>query len=110
MEGQSARPFGGVEPTRGPKPPTAESLGHGYRLRLTAEQRLLQKVTREFLDAEIKPYMSEDKLGHGVFPTDAVRKMQQQGLFGMPIPRKYGGAGMGEVGYCVVAEEVGAVD
>ncbi|MBW3583822.1 MAG: acyl-CoA dehydrogenase family protein [Euryarchaeota archaeon] len=108
MEGQ-ARPVVDARTGRA-GPPTAEELGHGMRFRLTPEQRLLKKTTREFLESEVRHLVKEDKHGHGVFPEAAVKKMQEQGIFGMPIPRKYGGAGMGEVGYCLVAEEVGAVD
>lgn len=76
----------------------------------TPEQKLLRKTVREFLDAEIEPLLKEDKMGHGTFPVEAVKKMQKHGLFGVPIPREYGGSGLGEVGYCIVAEEAGRTD
>src|SRR5688500_8991309 len=36
--------------------------------------------------------------------------MQEKGFFGVPIPREWDGTGLGEVGYCVVNEEIGGVD
>lgn len=75
----------------------------------TPEQRLFQKTLREFLRSEIKPLLKEDKMGHGIFPEEAVRRLQAHGLCGVPIPRGFGGAGMGEVGYCILMEELSRV-
>jgi alkylation response protein AidB-like acyl-CoA dehydrogenase len=84
----------------------------GFEFSFSPEQRLLRRSTRAFLRREIQPHLPDDDwTGHGGdSPLDLVKKMQKQGYFGMPIPRALGGAGMGEVGYCVVAEEVGAID
>lgn len=75
----------------------------------TPEQRLFRKTAREFLRTEIKPLLKEDKLGHGIFPVEAVKKLQAHGYLGVPVPREYGGAGLGEVGYCILMEEMGRV-
>lgn len=75
----------------------------------TPEQRLFRKTTREFLQAEVVPLLKEDKMGHGTFPEEAVKKLQHHGYFGVPIPREFGGAGLGEVGYCIMMEELGHV-
>jgi alkylation response protein AidB-like acyl-CoA dehydrogenase len=73
-------------------------------------ERLFKRAVREFLREEIRPLVKDDKTGHGVFPVEAVRKLKEHGFMGIPIPRKYGGAGMGEVGYCLMMEELGGVD
>lgn len=73
-------------------------------------ERLFKSTVREFLRAEIKPLVRDVKTGHGVFPEEAVRKLQKHGLMGVPIPREFGGAGLGEVGYCILMEELGGVD
>ena len=39
-----------------------------------------------------------------------VREMAKQGFFGVPFPREYGGAGLGEVGYCILLEELAAAE
>src|SRR5688572_12570951 len=61
---------------------------------------------------EVLPYLPDDDWsGHGGdTPLDLVKKMQMQGLFGVPIPRERGGAGLGEVGYCIAAEEAGGLE
>ncbi len=74
--------------------------------------RLLQRSARSFLRTEIEPHLpSDDWSGHGGdSPLHLVKKMQDQGYFAMPVPTELGGAGMGELGYCVLMEETGAVD
>lgn len=83
-----------------------------FEFGFTPQQRLLRRSARAFMRTEVEPYLPQDDWrGHGGdAPLDLCRKMQRQGYFGMPIPRELGGAGMGEVGYCLVGEEVGAVD
>lgn len=78
--------------------------------RFTPEQKLFRRTIRKFLHEEVAPHVKEDKSGHGTFHTKAVELLQEHGLLGVPIPRKYGGAGMGEVGYCIAMEEVGSLD
>lgn len=83
-----------------------------FEFAFTAQQRLLRRSAREFMRNEIEPFLPEDDWrGHGGgSPMHLVKKMQKHGYFGLPIPRDLGGAGLGEVGYCLVDEEVGAVD
>lgn len=83
-----------------------------FEFEFPPEHKLLQRSCRAFMRNEIEPFMPKDDWsGHGGdSPLDLVKKMQAQGLFGMPIPREWGGSGLGEVGYCVMNEEVGAVD
>ncbi len=78
----------------------------------TPEQRLLKRSIRQFMRNEIEPNLPvDDWTGHGGHsPMDLIKRMQDQGYFGMSIPRELGGAGMGEVGYCIAMEEVSAVD
>ncbi len=77
-----------------------------------ARERLLRRSVREFMRSEIEPHLPEDDWsGHGgESPLHLVKKMQDQGLFGLPVPPKYGGPGLGEVGYCIAFEEIAAVD
>ncbi|MES2155679.1 MAG: acyl-CoA dehydrogenase family protein [bacterium] len=83
-----------------------------FAFELSAQQRLLRRSARDFMRREIEPFLPEDDWrGHGGdSPLHLVRKIQEQGYSGLPIPRALGGAGLGEVGYCLVAEEIGAVD
>jgi alkylation response protein AidB-like acyl-CoA dehydrogenase len=73
-------------------------------------ERLLRRTVQEFMRNEIRPMLKEDKTGHGTFPVEAVKRLQEHGFFGVPIPREYGGAGLGEVGYCILVEELGRMD
>jgi acyl-CoA dehydrogenase len=75
----------------------------------TPEQEAMRQGIRTFLDKEVRPIVAEmDEREE--FPAATVRKMQEQGYFGVPIPEKYGGLGMGKVGYCILLEEIGKVD
>ena len=56
-----------------------------------AHEELRAKV-REFVEAEVKPIaFMLDKENR--FPTEAVRKMGELGLMGLPYEQEYGGAG-----------------
>jgi alkylation response protein AidB-like acyl-CoA dehydrogenase len=83
-----------------------------FEFAFTPEQRLLRRSARTFMRTEIEPHLpADDWSGHGgEAPLHLVRKMQEQGYFGLPIPRELGGAGMGEPGYCLLMEELAAVD
>jgi alkylation response protein AidB-like acyl-CoA dehydrogenase len=80
-----------------------------FEFHFTPEQRLLRRSVRSFMRREILPHLPQDDWsGHGgPTPLDLVKKLQKQGLFGVPIPRELDGAGLGEVGYCIASEEVG---
>ena len=64
--------------------------------RAYAQERLLPRVTRAFLDED--------------FDREIMSEMGQLGLLGPTIPETYGGAGLGYVAYGLVAREVEAVD
>ncbi len=40
---------------------------------------------------------------------EVVRKLGENGLLGVPFPQEYGGAGLGELGYCILMEVMGGV-
>ncbi len=72
---------------------------------LTAEQKLFQKVIREFCEKELKPIASKiDKEEY--FPWDMYKKMGKLGLMGMTVPKKYGGAGIDRICYIIALEEI----
>ncbi|HUR25358.1 MAG TPA: acyl-CoA dehydrogenase family protein [Candidatus Thermoplasmatota archaeon] len=83
-----------------------------FEFEFPPEYKLLQRSCRAFMRNEIEPFLPKDDWsGHGgASPLDLVKKMQGQGMFGMPIPREWNGSGLGEVGYCIMNEEIGAVD
>jgi acyl-CoA dehydrogenase len=75
----------------------------------TPDQEAFREAARAFLQKEVAPivpHMDEAE----EFPAESVRKMQEEGYFGIPIPEEYGGLGLGKVGYCLFLEELGKVD
>ena len=72
------------------------------------EYQLLRRMIRDFAHNEILPRLREIEDGHCV-PEDIIRKMAELGLMGVPFPQKYGGMGAGEMGYCILMEEINQV-
>jgi short/branched chain acyl-CoA dehydrogenase len=75
---------------------------------LSDEHEALRSVVRDFATAELEPHVEAWDRDHH-FPVDAVRAMGDLGLFGIPFPEPYGGAG-DLTGLCVAIEEVARVD
>jgi butyryl-CoA dehydrogenase len=74
---------------------------------LTEEQRLVRDTARDFAAREIAPKAAEiDKSGR--WPAEIVKKMGELGFLGMAIPEEYGGAGMDNLAYSLVMEEISA--
>ena len=72
---------------------------------LTEQQKLFQKVIREFCEKELKPIASKiDQEEY--FPFELYKKMGKMGLMGMTVPQKYGGAGIDKVSYMIALEEI----
>ena len=76
---------------------------------LTDEQEALRKVVRDFAEREIAPHAERWDADH-TFPLDVVRQMGELGLFGLPFPEEYGGAGADLTTLCVAIEELARVD
>ncbi len=76
---------------------------------LTADQEAFRDAARTFLAKEVAPIVPEmDEKEE--FPRASVKRMQEEGYFGIPVPEEYGGIGLGKVGYCLFLEELGRVD
>ena len=76
---------------------------------LSEELDAFRAVVRAFADAEIAPYAEEWDRTHE-FPADAVRKMGDLGLFGLPFDEEHGGSGGDFTSLCIAIEELGRVD
>ncbi|WP_121641356.1 acyl-CoA dehydrogenase [Virgibacillus sp. Bac330] len=77
-------------------------------LRWTDEQQMLNKMVRDFAQTEILkavPLMEEEDR----FPIEVVKQMGELGLMGIPIPEKYGGAGMDYTAYIQTIHEISKV-
>ena len=65
-------------------------------------------MARQFARAELAPIAREiDEAGR--FPWEAVEKMGPLNFFGMQAPRRYGGAEVDSISYCLVIEEISRV-
>jgi alkylation response protein AidB-like acyl-CoA dehydrogenase len=72
------------------------------------EHQLFRQTVHEFAEQEIKPLAQKvDK--DETLAAETIRKLGDAGLLGVPFPQKYGGAGLGETGYCILMEEIGRV-
>jgi butyryl-CoA dehydrogenase len=76
---------------------------------LSADQREIQALTREFAQAEIEPNASAwDREHH--FPRELFTKLAELGLMGVCVPEEYGGAGADFLSYILVLEELSRAD
>jgi butyryl-CoA dehydrogenase len=71
----------------------------------TKEQEMIRAMVSEFAEKEVKPLASEiDETGK--FPWKTIEKMGKLNLMGLPIPQKYGGAGVDTISYVIAVEEI----
>jgi len=68
----------------------------------------LRRMIREFAENEVAPIAAEIDREHRV-PFETMRKLGEIGLLGVCFPQEYGGMGAGEMGYCILMEELGRV-
>ena len=73
---------------------------------LTEERRMIQEQAREFTLNEVLPVANKLDPEKGEIPMDLRDKMAELGYFGILIPEKYGGLGLGYFEYCLVTEEL----
>jgi alkylation response protein AidB-like acyl-CoA dehydrogenase len=73
---------------------------------LNEEQQMLRDMVRSFANDELKPIAAKIDEEESI-PMDIIRKIGDLGILGAPYPEEVGGAGFGEVGYCLIQEEIG---
>ncbi|MBM3187950.1 MAG: butyryl-CoA dehydrogenase [Chloroflexi bacterium] len=78
-------------------------------LQLTPEHEMVRKMVREFAEREIAPTIKEHDRSQ-TFDRSLLPKMAAQGLLGICIPVKYGGAGMDYLSLGLACEELERVD
>jgi len=72
------------------------------------EYELLRRMVRDFAQNEVAPLAEEIDRDERV-PWETIKKAAKLGLMGVPFPQEYGGAGAGEIGYCILMEEINKV-
>ena len=75
----------------------------------TTEHEALRAKIRAFAEEEIKPIAFSLDQGNQ-FPEEAVKKLAELGLMGIPYPKEYGGAGLDVTSYAIAVEELSRVD
>jgi acyl-CoA dehydrogenase len=70
------------------------------------ELQLLARTVRDFVETRLQPIEKEVEDSDEI-PDGIVREMAALGFFGLPFPEDYGGAGAGDLGYCLALEQFG---
>lgn len=75
----------------------------------TEQHEAFRAKIRDFAEAEVKPiaFMLDQ---NNEFPEEAVKKLAQMNMLGIPYPKKYGGAGLDILTYAIAVEELARVD
>lgn len=74
--------------------------------RLDEDILLLKENIRQFIEEQIDPFsMQIEDEDH--IPESIINLSKEIGLFGLSIPERYGGLGIGMVGKCALYEEIG---
>jgi acyl-CoA dehydrogenase len=83
----------------------AKTAALGVNFELTDEQKMLQKMARDFAATEIIPQAEHfDRTAE--FPIEIIKKGREIGLVNLSIPMEYGGPGASVFEECLVAEEL----
>jgi acyl-CoA dehydrogenase len=70
------------------------------------ELALLARTVRDFVETRLQPIEKRVEDDDEI-PREIVREMATLGFFGLPFPEEYGGAGAGDLGYCLALEQFG---
>jgi glutaryl-CoA dehydrogenase (non-decarboxylating) len=76
---------------------------------LTDAQREVQRTARAFAEREILPRIQEMD-AKAEYDRSLYEKMGAQGFLGLPIPERYGGAGMDYISFALLCEEMERAD
>lgn len=76
-----------------------------YDFEINEEQKMLRAMVREFVNTELKPIAHKIDEEEEI-PKEFINKLRDLGLLGASFPTEYGGGGFGEVGYCLMQEEI----
>ena len=76
---------------------------------LSDDELLVRKSIREFIEGEVSPIIA-DYYERGEFPEHLIQKFGELGVLGANLPEEYGCAGMNNVAYGLVMQELEACD
>lgn len=72
---------------------------------LTEEHKLVRDASREWVKREVSPII-EEYAQKAEFPTQIINGLAEIGAFGPYIPVEYGGAGLDQVSYGLIMQEI----
>jgi len=72
---------------------------------LTEEHKLVRDAAREWVKRDVSPII-EDYAQKAEFPTQIVKGLAEIGAFGPYIPEEYGGAGLDQISYGLIMQEI----
>ncbi len=72
---------------------------------LTEEHKLIRDAAREWTKREVSPII-EEAAQNAVFPKSIINGLAEIGAFGPYIPVKYGGAGLDQISYGLIMQEI----
>src|SRR4051812_43377052 len=78
---------------------------YGLDALLSEEEKLARQSVRSFVENEIVPIV-DDYYERGAFPMQLVKPLGELGVFGANLPVEYGCAGMNNVAYGLVTQEL----
>ncbi|HVX06264.1 MAG TPA: acyl-CoA dehydrogenase family protein [Rhodanobacteraceae bacterium] len=78
---------------------------YDVRALLSEEERMVQDSVARFVDDKVLPIIG-DCFDQARFPTELVPEIASLGLLGATIPEEYGGAGMNQVSYGLICQEM----
>ncbi len=72
---------------------------------LTEEHKLVRDAAREWVKREVSPII-EEYAQKAEFPTQIINGLAEIGAFGPYIPEEYGGAGLDQISYGLIMQEI----
>ncbi len=72
---------------------------------LNEEHRLVRDASREWVKRDVSPII-EEYAQKSEFPTQIISGLAEIGAFGPYIPEKYGGAGLDQISYGLIMQEI----
>src|SRR6478752_462039 len=72
---------------------------------LTAEHKLVRNRAREWVKRDVSPII-EDAAQNAQFPKQLIKGLADVGAFGPYIPTEYGGAGLDQISYGLIMQEI----
>lgn len=78
---------------------------YGIEADFSEDERLIRNSVRKFVDEEVEPIIGEH-YENGTFPMHIIPKVAEMGCFGATLPTEYGCAGVSNLAYGLMMQEL----